>query len=64
MRRPASDAEYREVSKSTGSKPKKEADHDRIYHHSYDLDPIGIDLGDRKSHVCVLHADAQIIEES
>ena len=25
---------------------------------------IGIDLGDRKSHVCVLDADAQIIEES
>ena len=25
---------------------------------------IGIDLGDRKSHVCVLDADGQVIEES
>jgi predicted NBD/HSP70 family sugar kinase len=25
---------------------------------------IGIDLGDRKSHVCVLDADGQMIEES
>ena len=35
MRRPASDAEYREVSNSnTGSRPKKEADHDASYHHT------------------------------
>ena len=25
---------------------------------------IGIDLGDRKSHVCVLDADGEVIEES
>ena len=39
MRRPASDAEYREVSNSiTGSKHKTEADHDPIYYDRLDLD--------------------------